>query len=217
MSMLASIGRRRTRVRAAGLVTAAAVVVTLGLGAATSQAAPADKPATTPVDIFAINDFHGNLLPPGGSSGLIAGTPAGGAEYLATHLRQLRADATARGEQSITVAAGDLIGASPLLSAAFHDEPTIEEMNTLGLELTSVGNHEFDEGWHELLRMQNGGCINDGDGLNNQNSCPDPAQPSQARTSATCRRTCSGPTTTTRCSSRTRSGPSRATRWRSSA
>jgi 5'-nucleotidase len=177
MSMLASIGRRRTRVRAAGLVTAAAVVVTLGLGAATSQAAPAGKPATTPVDIFAINDFHGNLLPPGGSSGLIAGTPAGGAEYLATHLRQLRADATARGEQSITVAAGDLIGASPLLSAAFHDEPTIEEMNALGLELTSVGNHEFDEGWHELLRMQNGGCINDGDGLNNQNSCPDPANP----------------------------------------
>jgi 5'-nucleotidase len=179
MSILASIGRRRTRVRAAGLVTAAAVVVTLGLTAANSQAAPAvgKQPATTPVNIFAINDFHGNLLPPGGSSGLIAGTPAGGAEYLATHLRQLRADASARSESSVTVAAGDLIGASPLLSAAFHDEPTIEEMNTLGLELTSVGNHEFDEGWHELLRMQNGGCINDGDGQNNQNSCPDPTQP----------------------------------------
>ncbi len=116
MSMLASIGRRRTRVRAAGLVTAAAVVVTLGLGAAPSQAAPVDTmPATTPVNILAINDFHGNLLPPSGSGGLIAGTPAGGAEYLATHLRNLRAAAMARGEQSITVAAGDLIGASPLL------------------------------------------------------------------------------------------------------
>src|SRR5262245_52696037 len=176
MSILASIGRRRTRVRAAGLVTAAGVVVTLGLTAPNSQAAP-DKPATTPVNIFAINDFHGNLLPPTGSGGLIAGTPAGGAEFLATHLRNLRAAATARGEQSVTVAAGDLIGASPLLSAAFHDEPTIEEMNTLGLDITSVGNHEFDEGWHELLRMQNGGCIDDGAGANNQNSCPDPAQP----------------------------------------
>ena len=56
------------------------------------------------------------------------------------------------------VAAGDLIGATPLLSAAFHDEPTIEAMNQIGLDLSSVGNHEFDEGSTELLRMQNGGC-----------------------------------------------------------
>ena len=44
------------------------------------------------------------------------------------------------------MAAGDLIGASPLLSAAFHDEPTIETMNAIGLDVSSVGNHEFDEG-----------------------------------------------------------------------
>ena len=56
------------------------------------------------------------------------------------------------------VAAGDLIGASPLLSGLFHDEPTIEALSLMGLEVSAVGNHEFDEGRDELLRMQNGGC-----------------------------------------------------------
>ena len=74
---------------------------------------------------------------------------------------------------SLTVAAGDIIGASPLLSAAFHDEPTIESMNKLGLDVSAVGNHEFDEGYKELQRMDRGGCIDDGDGANNQNSCAD--------------------------------------------
>ena len=61
-------------------------------------------------------------------------------------------------KNTIFVAAGDLIGASPLLSAMFHDEPTIESMSMMGLALSAVGNHEFDEGKDELLRMQNGGC-----------------------------------------------------------
>ncbi|HEX2896389.1 MAG TPA: bifunctional metallophosphatase/5'-nucleotidase [Marmoricola sp.] len=135
------------------------------------------------IQLLSFNDFHGNLEPPSGSSGSIVtghaldpvkGTPVnvtqsvGGVEYLATHLAQAR-----RGHRnSLTVAAGDIIGASPLLSAAFHDEPTIEAMNTLGLDVTAVGNHEFDEGYRELQRMQYGGCIDDGDGANNQNSCP---------------------------------------------
>ncbi|WP_238334795.1 bifunctional metallophosphatase/5'-nucleotidase [Kribbella amoyensis] len=142
-----------------------------------TQAATAKpKPTHTQIQLLALNDFHGNLAPnpATSSSGNVNGTPAGGAEYLATHLRQLRAGAEAQGQESVTVAAGDLIGASPLLSAAFHDEPTIEAMNAMGLDAASVGNHEFDEGWHELLRMQTGGCLNDGDGQNNQNSCPDP-------------------------------------------
>jgi 5'-nucleotidase len=129
------------------------------------------------VQLLALNDFHGNLEPPGGSSGRIGTTDAGGAAYLATHLQALRAQARDRGARSVTVAAGDLIGASPLLSAAFHDEPSIEALNRMGLEVASVGNHEFDEGWRELLRMQNGGCLDDGDGADNQNSCPDPDQP----------------------------------------
>ena len=190
MRIPAGLKRRRTAVRAAGLAAAAALL-TAGLTMPESQATTPSHESdhgsahgrghghakTTPVNIFAINDFHGNLLPPTGSGGVINGTPAGGAEYLATHLRQLRAQAKAAHEDSVTVAAGDLIGASPLLSAAFHDEPTIEEMNNLGLEVSSVGNHEFDEGWRELLRMQFGGCLSDGDGQNNQNSCPDPNAP----------------------------------------
>ncbi|HLE88768.1 MAG TPA: bifunctional metallophosphatase/5'-nucleotidase [Candidatus Limnocylindria bacterium] len=106
------------------------------------------------VQILALNDFHGNLLPPSGSSGRVGTTLAGGAEYLSTHVQDLKAT----NANSIVVSAGDLIGASPLLSALFHDEPTIEAMNLIGLDLNAVGNHEFDEGTTELLRMQNGGC-----------------------------------------------------------
>src|SRR5258705_4334217 len=156
------------------LAVGATVVLGLATGGTVTQAATAKpKPTHTQIQLLAINDFHGNVAPnlATGSSGNVNGVPAGGAEYLATHLKQMRAAAAAKGEQSVTVAAGDLIGASPLLSAAFHDEPTIEALNGMGLEAASVGNHEFDEGWHELLRMQSGGCLPDGDGQNNQNSC----------------------------------------------
>jgi 5'-nucleotidase len=104
------------------------------------------------VQLVGINDFHGNLEP---HSGLVDGQAAGGIEYLATHVRRLEANNPRR---TVVVSAGDLIGASPLLSALFHDEPTIEAMNALGLDVNAVGNHEFDEGAGELLRMQNGGC-----------------------------------------------------------
>jgi 5'-nucleotidase len=123
---------------------------------ATAQAAPVD------VRILAINDFHGNLLPPTGGIRIAdpddrtrkIAVPAGGAEQMATLVRQLRQGHN----NTIFVAAGDLIGASPFLSAMFHDEPTIESLSMMGLEIASVGNHEFDEGKDELLRMQNGGC-----------------------------------------------------------
>ena len=181
---MAFTGRDKTWLRgrrAVGLLAAGtAAVLGLATGGTVTQAAPAKpKPTHTQIQLLAINDFHGNLAPnsPTSSSGNVNGTPAGGAEFLATHLKQMRAAAAAKGQQSITVAAGDLIGASPLLSAAFHDEPTIEALSGMGLEVASVGNHEFDEGWHELLRMQTGGCLPDGDGQNNQNSCPDPATP----------------------------------------
>jgi 5'-nucleotidase len=120
--------------------------------------------------LLAFNDFHGNLEPPTGSGGLVNGNPAGGVEYLATHIKRLRAEGRNRGEQVLTVGAGDMIGASPLISAAFHDEPSIETLSNLGLQITSVGNHEFDEGVTELKRMQFGGChptdgCQDGDGF----------------------------------------------------
>ena len=114
------------------------------------------------VRILAINDFHGYLRPsPGGiriadpaDNTKKVAVPAGGAEHMATLVKQLRQGHS----NTIFVAAGDLIGASPFLSAMFHDEPTIESLSMMGLEVASVGNHEFDEGKDELLRMQNGGC-----------------------------------------------------------
>jgi 5'-nucleotidase len=114
----------------------------------------ADKNTFVEVQILALNDFHGNLLPPLGSSGRIGSIDAGGVEYLSTHLNELRS----ANPNTVFVSAGDMIGASPLLSALFHDEPTIEAFNTMGLDLNAVGNHEFDEGAQELLRMQEGGC-----------------------------------------------------------
>lgn len=113
----------------------------------------AQQPAVN-VRILAVNDFHGNLEPPTGSAGQIESTEAGGVEYLATHINTLRA----ANPNTVVVSAGDLIGASPLISALFHDQPTIEAFNQIGLDFNAVGNHEFDEGSAELLRMQQGGC-----------------------------------------------------------
>ncbi|MEV6931257.1 bifunctional metallophosphatase/5'-nucleotidase [Dactylosporangium sp. NPDC051485] len=115
--------------------------------------------ATATAQLLGFNDFHGNIDPPTGSGGLINGVPAGGSEYLGTALTKLRDKAKAEGvHNSDTVVAGDNIGASPLVSAAFHDEPAIEVLNAMHVDLASVGNHEFDEGVTELYRMQFGGC-----------------------------------------------------------
>ncbi len=179
-------GRFAALLAATATATAVALPLTLGAGAQSAAARPQHTPPgqqTIKLDLLAVNDFHGQLekVPTTSSSGRIATTggnvAAGGAAYLATHLDQLRQGAAARGATTLTVAAGDLIGATPLLSAAFHDEPTVEAMNAMGLDITSVGNHEFDEGYRELLRMQEGGCLPDGDGKDNQNSCPDPQRP----------------------------------------
>jgi 5'-nucleotidase len=134
--------------------------------AAGKSDAKAAGPKPVEVQLLALNDFHGNLEAPTGSSGRIqtgvnpdgtaVTTDAGGAEYLATALAELAEQQ--KKPNTITVAAGDLIGASPLLSAAFHDEPAIESLGLAGLDYASVGNHEFDEGAEELLRIQNGGC-----------------------------------------------------------
>jgi 5'-nucleotidase len=134
----------------------AAALICLASNAVTAPASPVE------LRILAINDFHGNLRPPPGGIRISdpddkakkITVPAGGAEHMATLLTQLRAGKN----NNVFVAAGDLIGASPFLSAMFHDEPTIESLSMMGLELASVGNHEFDEGKDELLRMQNGGC-----------------------------------------------------------
>ena len=135
------------------LVTAAAALAT---GCATPPAGPLS------VKVLAINDFHGNLQTP--SSGLRIRDPqdasklvtvrAGGAAHLATAVAELRA----KNPNHIFVAAGDLIGATPLISALFRDEPTVEALSMMGLEVSAVGNHEFDRGADELIRLQRGGC-----------------------------------------------------------
>src|SRR4051794_25817319 len=118
---------RRSR---ATLTALAATALATALTLAVSTPAQAKPAATVAVQVLAFNDFHGNLQPPSGSSGSIitpgpngttVSVPAGGVEYLATHLKNARVGHP----NSITVAAGDLVGASPLLSAAFHDEPTV--------------------------------------------------------------------------------------------
>ena len=134
------------------------------LFASTPVEASAAKSATKrsiEVQILAFNDFHGNIdspkftVPALDSHGAEVQVPAGGVAYLAGALETLR-----KGHRfTTTVSAGDLIGASPLASAYFLDEPTIHAMNALHLDLNAVGNHEFDRGSHELLRMQRGGCL----------------------------------------------------------
>ncbi|RFC73563.1 bifunctional metallophosphatase/5'-nucleotidase [Streptomyces sp. AcE210] len=158
-------GRRASRIlaAAAGFATVGALVAALPANATQDRHHGGEGGRTVDVQLLSFNDFHGNLEPPAGSSGQVTenlpdGTTrkvdAGGVEYLATSLRTARKSHP----YSVTAAAGDLIGASPLLSGLFHDEPTVEAMNKLDLDVTSVGNHEFDEGATELARMQNGGC-----------------------------------------------------------
>jgi 5'-nucleotidase len=175
----------RTRIAAVGLVGLLFATLASGVVAKPPPESPAESRAqTTDIQILSLNDFHGQLevvnpvASSGGRIGALLGTfpnqtclpttciPAGGVEYLATHVRNLRAE----NPNTVFVSAGDLIGATPLLSALFHDEPTIEAFNLMGLDYNGVGNHEFDEGVSELLRMQNGGChpvdgCDDGDGF----------------------------------------------------
>ncbi|QDQ29394.1 bifunctional metallophosphatase/5'-nucleotidase [Chitinimonas arctica] len=117
---------------------------------------------TVAVKLLAFNDFHGNLRTPNSGvkqpdpnrPGKTINVPAGGSAQLAALIKRLKA----ANPNHAVVAAGDLIGASPLLSALFHDEPTIAALDAMGLDFSAVGNHEFDEGGAELLRMQHGGC-----------------------------------------------------------
>ncbi|WP_327171982.1 5'-nucleotidase C-terminal domain-containing protein [Streptomyces sp. NBC_00656] len=158
---------RRVLAAAAGLATVGALVAAMPAGAqghGHGKGHGHHTPArTVDVQLLSFNDLHGNLEPPSGSAGTVnekqadgtvKAVPAGGVEYLASSLRAAR-----KGHPySITAAGGDMVGASPLLSGLFHDEPTIEALNKIDLDVTTVGNHEFDEGATELARLQNGGC-----------------------------------------------------------
>jgi len=121
---------------------------------------PINKKDGIEVQILSINDFHGQLEPP--SSQMIIGHnktsniygDAGGAEYLATYIKNLKST----NPNTFIVSAGDNIGVTPLISAQFNDEPTIMALNMMGFEFSAVGNHELDKGLDEFIRIQNGGC-----------------------------------------------------------
>ncbi len=154
---------------AVALTATACLSVLAAAAAAPASAAPAG-PQPVDVQLLAFNDFHGALTPPSGSGGRVptgtdaTGAPttvdAGGAAFFATHLRQQEAE----NRNSLTISNGDLIGGSPFLSALFRDEPTVEAMNLLGLDIATVGNHEFDEGVGELRRVIDGGACHPDDG-----------------------------------------------------
>ena len=139
-------------------VAMAAFVFVAGAGAATP---PGKAPIT--ISLLALNDFHGNILPPSGSA-LVpdAQRPGGsrvalgGGAYLSTLVKALKAHNPGN---TLVVAAGDMVGASQLTSGLFHDEPTIDVLDQIGLDISSVGNHEFDKGRAELTRLQRGGCF----------------------------------------------------------
>lgn len=145
------------------LVVFSLAVAALTAGCSISASAvPLDEAASNiDIKIIAFNDFHGHLEPPKMSIASPAGNgaetiavPAGGAAYMASAIKHLKS----RNPHHAVVSAGDMIGASPLVSALFLDEPTIEVFNEIGIDFNAVGNHEFDKGKDELLRMKNGGC-----------------------------------------------------------
>lgn len=129
------------------------------------------SPATFTAKVMAFNDYHGTLESPGtfGQNSAVAAAsrpPVGGADFMAAHIANLKK----QNPLNVVVGAGDSIGASPLISSLFFDEPAIETLNRIGLEFNSVGNHEFDKGSAELLRLQNGGCKVTA-GVTDPNSC----------------------------------------------
>ncbi|HJV95568.1 MAG TPA: bifunctional metallophosphatase/5'-nucleotidase [Albitalea sp.] len=150
---------------------ALAAALALPAGADDGRGAAAAHRAPIHVKIIGFNDFHGNLQTPG-SFGQNTSIPAvqrpavGGAEYVGAYVARLKA----QNPLNVVVGAGDFIGATPLISALFFDEPTVEALNRVGVEFNAVGNHEFDKGAAELLRLQNGGCKLT-HGVQDPNSC----------------------------------------------
>ncbi len=133
---------------AAHLLAACAGTPTEGRRPATPDGGDAVR-----LTLLALNDFHGALSPR-----TVLGRPAGGAAVLATYLRRRAAEARAEGATTLLVHAGDMVGGSPLNSALLQDEPTVRALDAMGMAFGAAGNHEFDEGLDELLRLQQGGC-----------------------------------------------------------
>lgn len=164
----------RSLLKVGGLVAAAASLAVACGGSDAPAPAPAPAPAAGApftVKVLGFNDYHGNLESPGTfgeNTSVPAGSrpPVGGADAIAAHVARLKG----QNPNNVVVGAGDSIGASPLISSLFFDEPSVETLNRIGLEFNAVGNHEFDKGSAELLRLQNGGCKMNG-AVQDPNSC----------------------------------------------
>ena len=154
----ALVGIGVAAVVAAPLATGAGPASAVTIAGATSltdsvSVSYAARPAsTTDLHLLAFNDFHGNLEP---ASLNLYGRFAGGAAYLSKLLKDKQAAYKGR---EITMFAGDNLGAAPLANALFNEEPAVVVSNLMNVDVASVGNHEFDKGSAELLRLQNGGC-----------------------------------------------------------
>ncbi len=158
---------------AVATVSVVAVAVLVACGGGSSGTNLFETASSTPfnVKVIGFNDYHGTLESPGtfGQTSAVAAAsrPAvGGAEFMAAHVASLKK----QNPLNVVVGAGDSIGASPLISSLFFDEPAVETLNRIGLEFNAVGNHEFDKGSAELLRLQNGGCKTTA-GMVDPNSC----------------------------------------------
>ncbi|MDO5740434.1 MAG: bifunctional metallophosphatase/5'-nucleotidase [Ornithinimicrobium sp.] len=121
---------------------------------------PVPDARTVPVQLLSFSDFHGHLSPEAltDKAGNVFGV-FGGAAYLAGLVNQLSTEFVAQHKHALsyTVSSGDSIGGSTFASGLFHDEGTIEVLNAMDLTASAVGNHEFDEGVAELMRIVNGG------------------------------------------------------------
>ena len=163
--------KRKYIAAAAASVLVSAVLIACGGTNTTPDPVMAPPAVPFTVKVIGFNDFHGQLEAAGtfGTSAAVPAAdrpPVGGADFLAAHVAELKK----QNSNSVVVGAGDFIGATPLISALFNDEPAIETLNRIGLEFNAVGNHEFDKGSAELLRLQNGGCKIT-NGVQDPNSC----------------------------------------------
>ncbi|MFJ5714519.1 bifunctional metallophosphatase/5'-nucleotidase [Neobacillus sp. NPDC093127] len=105
---------------------------------------------TVSVKLLSVNDLHGKI----DVTGTVNNENYGRADYLATYLKARKAT---NPDNTLIIHSGDMIGGSSPVSALLQDEPTVEIMHAIGFDVGTVGNHEFDEGTQELLRMVHGG------------------------------------------------------------
>ncbi|QIN84298.1 bifunctional metallophosphatase/5'-nucleotidase [Rubrobacter tropicus] len=142
---------------ALALMLALLAILASGAESKPKPTKPVPEDRTSNIQLLGVNDFHGQLEPTTRRD--VPGRTLGGAAYLDAYFDRYEAR---NPERTIRVHAGDMVGASPLISSYFHDEPSVYAMNEMEMDVGTLGNHEFDEGGEEMLRLINGGQRSDG-------------------------------------------------------